>query len=105
MRKLSRVERLTAGAAAVGLLLAFAGTSPAMAAGGSRSRSCSTPKSVTGFSDQTGTGYHHFYASGVTYDTIQPAWQRGQFHSFTSLSSSSWLVYAPIVYSYGATCL
>lgn len=105
MKKTSHATRLGAATAALAVALVLSGAGPAMAAGGSGSRTCTAPKEIVGYSDQVGSGYHYFYANGTEYNTVQPAWQRGQFHSYTNLHNSSWLIYAPIVYSYGATCL
>lgn len=105
MNRLGRGARMGAAAAALGLAIVLSGAGQAMAAGGSGTRSCPSPKEVTGYSDQTGAGWHYFASISYQVTTQQPAYQRGQFHSYTWTSSSPWTIYAPIVYSYGATCL
>ncbi|TQO19647.1 hypothetical protein FB472_1218 [Rhodoglobus vestalii] len=99
-----KMTKMGAATAALTIAIVLLGTGPAMAAGGSGTRTCNVPKSVSGYSDQVGSGYHRYYANNTDKTTIQPAYQRGKFNSYTSLRTSGWLIYAPIVYSYGTTC-
>lgn len=103
--EVKKMVKIGAASSALAIAIIFSGAGPAMAAGGSGSRTCTAPREVAGYSDQVGSGYHRYYANNRDYSTIQPAYQRGKFNSYTNLLSSGWLIYAPTVYSYGATCL
>ncbi|MEZ3162265.1 hypothetical protein AB1K54_17280 [Microbacterium sp. BWT-B31] len=100
-----RILAKAAGAAALAVAVVVGTTLPAQAAGGSGTRTCTPPKEVALYSDQTGSGWHKYDAINTLINTVQPSNQRGQFNTFGATSSTSWTVYAVTIYSYGATCI